>query len=65
VSFHLHVAGRAPGNRGVSRSSILVVSGDLYAGHVEAYPEEEGGPWGKHGFPHGSEAQPSDDVEGE
>ena len=24
-------------------------------------PMEEGGPWGKHGFPHGSELKASDD----
>jgi hypothetical protein len=27
-------------------------------------PLEEGGPWGKHGFPHGSEPEASDAVEG-
>jgi hypothetical protein len=63
VTFHLHVRGRAPGNREVSRLAILVVSADMGAAHGEACSGEEGGPWGKHGFPHGSEAQPSDDVE--
>jgi hypothetical protein len=29
-------------------------------GGAEANLEEEGGPWGKHGFPHGSEPEASD-----
>jgi hypothetical protein len=31
-----------------------------FLGEAEANFEEEGGPWGKHGFPHGSESQASD-----
>jgi hypothetical protein len=31
---------------------------------LENRPLEEGGPWGKHGFPHGSEPQASDAAEG-
>jgi perosamine synthetase len=38
------------GNREVPPSEILGV-------HAEASSEEEGGPWGKHGFPHGSEPE--------
>jgi methylmalonyl-CoA mutase C-terminal domain/subunit len=40
------------GNREVSPAEIL--------GAGEANPEEEGGSWGKHGFPYGSEFQTSD-----
>ena len=40
------------GNREVSPAEIL--------GAGEANPEEEGGSWGKHGFPCGSEFQTSD-----
>jgi hypothetical protein len=52
--------GRTPGNREVSRLVVLDAGGDFGAARGEAHPEEEGGPWGKHGFPHESEAQPSD-----
>jgi len=40
------------GNREVPPPEIL--------GGAEAYSEEEGGSWGKHGFPHGSEPKAND-----
>ena len=40
------------GNRKVSPNDLL--------GGAEASLEEEGGPWGKPGFPHGSEPQARD-----
>jgi TPP-dependent pyruvate/acetoin dehydrogenase alpha subunit len=47
------------GNREVPPSVVLGARGDLRAARVEACPEE-GGSWGKHGFPHGSEPQASE-----
>jgi hypothetical protein len=47
------------GNRAVSPLVVLGVRGDLRAARAEAIPEE-GGSWGKHGFPNGSEPQASD-----
>ena len=44
------------GNREVSPVSLLSARGDLSGAGVEAIPKE-GGSWGKHGFPHGSERQ--------
>ncbi len=52
--------GRVPGNREVSRLFLLAVRGDLSGACGEAC-RKEGGSWGKHGFPHGSEAQLSDE----
>jgi hypothetical protein len=40
------------GNREVPPREIL--------GGAEAYSGEEGGPWGKHGFSHGSEPRAND-----
>src|SRR6266540_5272036 len=40
--------------------AFLGTRGDLGAARVEAYLKEEGGSWGKHGFPHGSEPKTSD-----
>jgi hypothetical protein len=40
------------GNRGVPPGELL--------GGAEARLEEEGGSWGRHGFPHGSEPTASD-----
>ena len=54
------LGGRAPGNREVSRHVLLTSRGDLSGACGEATPEE-GGSWGKHGFPHGSAAQRSDE----
>jgi deaminated glutathione amidase len=52
--------GRVSGNREVSRSAVHA---SRPAGSV-ATLEEEGGTRGKHGFPRGSEAEPSDQGEG-
>ncbi len=52
--------GRAPGNREVSRRFLLTTRGDLSGACGEA-SLKEGGSWGKHGFPHGSEAQLSNE----
>ena len=54
------LGGRAPGNREVSRPFLLTSGGDLSGACGEATPEEAGS-WGKHGFPHGSEAQLSNE----
>ena len=54
-SQHFLAGGRVAGNREVSRPLILVVRDDLSGARDEAIPKE-GGSWGKHGFPHGSEA---------
>jgi len=60
VSEQRALRGRAPGNREVSRHSLLTTRGDLSGACGEAILEE-GGSWGKPGIPHGSEAQPSDE----
>ncbi len=52
--------GRAPGNREVSRCFLLIIRGDLSGACGEAILKE-GGSWGKHGSPHGSDAQLSDE----
>jgi hypothetical protein len=46
--------GRVSGNREVSRLALRA---------QRAVHKEEGGSWGKHGFPRGSEAKLSDAVE--
>jgi len=46
------------GNREVPPSEILVARGDLSDAGAEANIGEEGGSWGKHGFPHATEAKP-------
>jgi len=56
--------GRVSGNREVSRSVLLASRADTGGAGSQAFAEEEGGTWGKHGFPHGSEARPSDRGEG-
>jgi hypothetical protein len=43
-------------NRGVFRVSLLSARGDLSGAGAEAIPKE-GGSWGKHGFPHGSDSK--------
>jgi hypothetical protein len=43
------------GNWEVPRIVILRLRADLRGAGAEARPEEEGGPWGKHGFPHATE----------
>jgi len=47
------------GNREVSALFLLSPRGDLSGAGAEAIPKE-GGSWGKHGFPHGSEPKASD-----
>jgi len=47
------------GNREVSPVLFLRARGDLSGAGAEAILEE-GGSWGKHGFPHGSDLQGSD-----
>jgi hypothetical protein len=45
------------GNREVPRIEIRSLRAHLRGALVEAYPEEEGGSWGKHGFPHATEPE--------
>jgi hypothetical protein len=59
MSGYTPLRGRAPGNREVSRRHLRGARD--FAARGMAYLEEEGGSWGKHGFPHGSEAKPSDE----
>ena len=47
------------GNREVSPLLLSDESGDLSGAYVGAFPEE-GGAWGKHGFPHASEPKASE-----
>jgi hypothetical protein len=49
------------GNREVSPLVFLSPRGDLSGARAEA-TLEEGGPWGKHGFPHGGAPKGSDLV---
>ena len=48
------------GNREVPPPEILGTRGDLSGAGGEANIGEEGGSWGKRGFPHASEAKPSE-----
>jgi hypothetical protein len=43
------------GNREVPRIEILRLGAHLRGAQAEASPGEEGGSWGKHGFPHATE----------
>jgi hypothetical protein len=52
--------GRAPGNREVSRLFLLAERGDR-SGALGGANLKEGGSWGKHGFPRGSEPKASDE----
>jgi hypothetical protein len=45
----------AGGNREVPPREILGTRDYLSGAPAEAHKEEEGGSWGKHGFPHASE----------
>jgi hypothetical protein len=54
-SQQLLAGGRVSGKREVSRHLILVARDDLCGARNEAIPKE-GGSWGKHCFPHGSDA---------
>jgi hypothetical protein len=60
VSEYASLRGRAPGNREVSRGGLFAARVRLIDVCGEATPKE-GGSWGKHGFPHGSEAKLSDE----
>ena len=46
------------GNREVPPPVILDTHDNLISVRVEARTGEEGGSWGKHGFPHATEAKP-------
>ncbi len=50
-----HVEGEG-GNREVSPRLLSDERGDLSGAYVGAF-SEEGGSWGKHGFPHATEPQ--------
>jgi hypothetical protein len=50
-----HVEGEG-GNRKVSPLLLSDERGDLSGAYVGAFPEE-GGSWGKYGFPHATEPQ--------
>jgi hypothetical protein len=45
------------GNREVPRIGILRARADLRGARAEACPGEEGGTWGKHGFPRATEPE--------
>lgn len=60
MSEDASLGGRDPGNREVSRCVLFAARGDLGVACGEA-TLEEGGTWGKHGFPRGSEAKLSDE----
>jgi hypothetical protein len=45
------------GNRKVPRIALLAARLDLRGGWSQASSGEEGGSWGKHGFPHATEPQ--------
>jgi hypothetical protein len=49
------------GNREVSPLSLLGARGDLSGAGAEAIPKE-GGAWGKHCYPHGSDPKGRDVV---
>jgi len=44
-------------NREVPPESIRRVPGDMRGRRAAVYSEEEGGSWGKHGFPHATEPE--------
>ena len=46
--------------RGEGKGGNREVPPREFLGEAEATFEEEGGTWGKHGFPHGSEPEASD-----
>jgi hypothetical protein len=53
--FGGRISGRVEGeggNREVSPAAIRGAPGDMRGRRAAAYTEEEGGSWGKHGFPH-------------
>ena len=50
------------GSREVSPLGLFDVRGDLSGASVEASNPAEGGSWGKHGLPHASEPQASEEL---
>jgi hypothetical protein len=50
------------GNREVPRIAILSPRADPGGAWVEACAEEEGGSWGKHGFPHATEPKAKEEA---
>jgi hypothetical protein len=50
------------GNREVSPMLIFDARGDLSGAGVEATNPEEGGSWGKHGFPHANEPKAREEA---
>jgi hypothetical protein len=51
------------GNREVPPVQVLGGGGDMRAASAEANLREEGGSWGKHGFPHASEPKGRETAE--
>ena len=52
----------AGGNREVSPLDLFDARGDLSGAGVEANTPEEGGSWGKHGFPHATEPKAREEA---
>ena len=50
------------GNREVPRIEILRARADLRGARAEACPGEEGGSWGKHGFPPATEPKAKEEA---
>jgi hypothetical protein len=50
------------GNREVPRIALLSGRADLRGTRAEAISGEEGGSWGKHGFPHATEPQAREEA---
>jgi hypothetical protein len=50
------------GNREVSPLFIFDARGDLSGAGIEANTPEEGGSWGKHGFPDATEPQAREET---
>ena len=50
------------GNREVPRIELLRLRAHLGGALAEACPEEEGGSWGKHGFPRATEPKAKDEA---
>ena len=58
-----HVGEGVMGNREVLRIEILARRADLSGASGKAHiEEEEGGSWGKHGFPHAIEPKARENV---
>jgi hypothetical protein len=57
-----HVVEGVMGNREVPRIAILGLRADLNGARAVASTGEEGGSWGKHGFPHATEPKAKEHV---